>query len=194
MTEQNPNPEPNVPANPEANPATPPKTEESPKVTFTDEQQKELNKLIANARREGKAAAEKDANDVKAKAEADAERSRQEAAGEYEKAKTTLTAERDTAASERDGYKGKLETLLADLKPEIEKAWAGLPAEVSALYEGEDDDVLAKRSFMTKHAALIEKLAGKVEEEKQKLRTPRTPVPNLKDLKEELTPLVPAKL
>jgi hypothetical protein len=103
-------------------------------ITFTDEQQKLLNKRIADARREGRAQAESDAAAAKQAAEAEAERQRQIDAGQFDTVRQSLETERDQALAKASQF----DALIEAIKPEIDTQWAALPDEVTALYEGDD--------------------------------------------------------
>lgn len=162
----------------DGNTGTPPQQEETPKVQFTAEQQAEINKMIGNARREGKQSAEAEATAAKAAAEAEAERDRQVKAGEFEAVRASLESERDTAASERDAVKSQLEALTTAIKPGVEAEWNELPEEVVELYAGEDDDVLAKQAHIARHRKLIDRLTEQASERKVAAGFGRTPNQN----------------
>jgi len=176
MPEQTPNPnDPNdQQPKPDAKPVTPPKQEEPQKVTFTDEQQKEIDRLIGAARRDGRKAAEDDAAEVKRKTDEAAEQQRKIEAGKFDEVRQTLESERDQALAKA----AHLDALIEALRPEIDEQWKGLPAEVTELYEGADDDVLAKRAHIARTRKLIDKLTGTTDQKRQAASFGRTPTPN----------------
>ena len=180
MSDQNPNPDDQNDQKPdgtEATTGTPPQQGDSPKVTFTPEQQAEINKMIGNARREGKQSAEAEATAAKAAADAAAERDRQVKAGEFDQVRTSLEKERDDAASDRDDYKSRFDKVIEAIKPSVDEQWKTLPEEVKELYEGADDDVMAMQSHITRHKKLIDRLTANQEQAKQAAGFGRTPTP-----------------
>ena len=135
-----------------------------PKVGFSEDQQREVNRMLA---RERKAERDRALADAKAEADRKAEEDRKareradaEAKGDFEKVKSDLTTERDTIAGERDDLKARYDRALAIITPQVEADWKDLPEEVTALYEGADDDILAKAAHLHRTKALREKLAG----------------------------------
>jgi len=143
-------------------------------ITFTDEQQKLLNKRIADARREGRAQAESDAAAAKQAAEAAAERQRQIDAGQFDTVRQSLETERDQALAKASQF----DALVEAIKPEIDAQWAALPDEVKALYEGDDTDVLARQAHIARTRKLVEKLTEQNEQKRQAASFGRTPTPN----------------
>ena len=143
-------------------------------ITFTDEQQKLLNKRIADARREGRAQAEADATAAKQAAEAAAERQRQIDAGQFDTVRQSLETERDQALAKASQF----DALIEAIKPEIDTQWAALPDEVKALYEGDDTDVLARQAHIAKTRKLVERLTEQNEQKRQAASFGRTPTPN----------------
>jgi hypothetical protein len=143
-------------------------------ITFTDEQQKLLNKRIADARREGRAQAESDAAAAKQAAEAEAERQRQIDAGQFDTVRQSLETERDQALAKASQF----DALVEAIKPEIDAQWAALPDEVKALYEGDDTDVLARQAHIARTRKLVEKLTEQNEQKRQAASFGRTPTPN----------------
>ncbi len=99
-------------------------------------------------------------------ANAKAQRKKNEEAGKFDEVKQSLESERDTAASERDRFKEQNDTLLRLVKADVEAAWGDLPDEVKDAYDGEDDDVLAKKQHMQRMAKVIAKLTDAVRERK----------------------------
>lgn len=135
-----------------------------PKVEFSAEQQAELNRLLAAEKRTARAAgrAEAEAERTAAEDAARQERERNEAAarGEFDRVRGELEAERDRVKGERDDVQGRLDKAMAVIGPQVEAAWKDLPAEVAGMYDGADDDVLAKAAFVEKTKALAARLAG----------------------------------
>lgn len=158
----------------DATTGTPPEQGDTQKVTFTPEQQAEINKLIGSARREGKQSAAEEAAEAKRKADEEAERERQIKAGEFDTVRQSLEAERDAALTKAAQFDALVETI----RPEVDAQWAALPGEVTELYEGDADDVLAKRAHMARCKKLIDKLAAQQETKKQAAGFGRTPTPN----------------
>lgn len=158
------------------------------------EEEKHLNdagKEALRKEREARKAAKKEADDAKAelttlraeklaadaaKAKADEEEATKR--GEFQ----TLAEQRAEALKAKDAElaarDAKINDLIVSIKPEVDSAWKDLPSEVSELYSGAEDDVLAKRAFMSTHRKLIDALAGKAEERKNGFRTPKVPTPN----------------
>lgn len=178
-----------TPAEPTTTPVTP-QPGEPAKPQAPDfkpiQSQEEFDRVLAERLSRAKASAKDEAKaEFEAAQAATAERERTErerqqkiAAGEFEQVKTDLIGERDTAVTERDGYKTRLETAMQLLSGTVEDEWTAAPESVTALYKGDPADVLAKKQFLDDHKAIIDKLAGKAEEQQQKLRLPRVPVPN----------------
>lgn len=158
----------------DANPVTPPHKEESQKVTFSDEQQKEIDRLIGAARRDGRKAAEDDAAEVKRKADEAADQQRKIEAGKFDEVRQSLETERDQALAKASQF----DALVEAIKPEIDAQWAALPDEVTALYEGDDTDVLARQAHIAKTRKLVEKLTEQNEQKRQAASFGRTPTPN----------------
>lgn len=158
---------------PPADPATPPTTGEPAKVTFTPEQQAAIDALIGTARKEGKAAAEKAANDAKAAADAERARNEAEAKGEFETVKTSLVKERDDAIGERDGLKAKVESYEKLAAARVEEAKKALPAEALEDFPA-DADPLAQLEWLTAREKLIASLGIKPNGEATP-KLPKTP-------------------
>jgi hypothetical protein len=123
--------------------ATKPKT-----VEFSDEQQSEVNKRIAAARRQAEADAkarfEKDATDRAEAERVEKERKDAEAAGEFDKVRTSIETERDTfktRAETAEAKAGEYEKLITPivterldrLKAASAEVAKGFPAEASVL-------------------------------------------------------------
>lgn len=151
-------------------------------VPFTPEQQAEIDRRAAAARKEGETAGKKAADDAiaaaKAKADEDAERTRQIAAGEFDKVRGDLESKVATLTTERDGFKKRYEDALAQIEPGVAAKWKDVPAEVVALYTGADDDPIAKAAFLAKSEPLIQLATGKGGGGTAKPAWPSTPRPN----------------
>lgn len=63
-----------------------------------------------------------------------------------------------TVTTERDTLQTRLDEALQALADDVTAQWKAIPDEVKDLYEGDDDDVLAKRKHLTKSAKLIARL------------------------------------
>lgn len=131
---------------------------------ITDDIQKWVSGLIAKAerdgKRKGKEAAEAAIQTTREQEEADRKRAADEAKGDYETAKKAIS-------DERDGFKTRAEQAEAErdafrdlVTKDVEAAWDKLPEEIREAYDGEDDDVLAKKRHMRRMAKVIEKLTA----------------------------------
>lgn len=189
MTDQTPNDtHTDQPPATDATTATPPNQGDTAKVVFTPEQQAAINKLIGEARREGKHAAEADIEAARKAAADEAERNRQIEAGEFDKVRQSLEAERDQFRTRAE----QLDSLIAAIKPDVDAQWAALPEEVTELYDGDGEDVLAKRTHIAKHKKLIDRLTEKQDAARSAAGHGRTPVPNGTKPK-EFTPVAPVR-
>lgn len=170
----------------------PPKPDPEPEVTLTPEQRKWVDGQIAAARRkaenEGKSKAEQAAAAAKAQADEEAKIKKQEEEGEYEAAKATLISERDEARAEAKAHEDRIAAMLAMLSPGVEKRWTDLPEDVTALYDGADDDILAKAAHLEKTAGLVAKLTAA-----PTARVGLTPRPNGTTVPDKITSPVSAK-
>ncbi len=167
----------------------------------------DAGKAAIKAERDARKQAAKEARELRIeldalkadKADADAEKAAADEAeaikrGEFEKLAGERAETIKTLTGERDGYKTQLDTLIAAIKPDVDAAWQDVPDELKSFYSGADDDVLAKRAFLAKSKPALDKLAAQQEAQNQAFRGyPKTPKPNGTG-KQELTPLVPAKL
>src|SRR5690606_8694571 len=99
--------------------------------------------------------------DAQAKAEADRQREADEAKGDYEAAKAAIEQERDAAATERATLKAERDALLALVKADVDAQWDALPDEVKEAFDGNDDDVLARKQHMNRMAKVIARLTEK---------------------------------
>lgn len=113
---------------------TPPSTEDAGVVTFTEAQQKEINRLIGNARKEGRTAAEQAAADAETARQAEAARQAAEAKGEFETVKQSLTKERDDANAANASLKASLDAANAVVVEQVEAVKKSLPAELLTGY------------------------------------------------------------
>lgn len=167
VTSPNPNP------TPEPNPNPTP-----PAPTFTPEQEKDINGRIASARRQAEADAkakfEKDATDRAEQEQTERERKAQEERGEFDKVRTGIESERDTFKAERDDFKTKYEKALETITPGVTAQWKDLPPEVTKMYRGAEDDVLAKHAFIADTADLVKTLTAT---KSTTQRVPLTPNP-----------------
>lgn len=109
---------------------------------------------------------EKDSNDL-----AELKRKEAEASGDWQKLAKDRETEIANLTTERDGWKGKYDTLVKVVAPGVKKAWEATPEEIRDLYDGKDDDVLALQAHMEKYEKLAEKLKAPPE------RKPGDPVP-----------------
>lgn len=151
-----------------------------------------------NAERAEKAANDRAAALEAKQAEADKAKAAAEEAdaikrGEFEQLANTRAEEVKAVTGERDGYKTQLDSLIAAIKPDVEKQWTSAPESVTKLYKGDANDVLGKREFLTDHAELITELTAQQEQKNEALRKyPITPRPN-GNAPTDVKPLVPAK-
>lgn len=134
-----------------------------------DKRAKEAEKELAALRKK----AEED-EAAKAK-EAEAEAARK---GEFEKLATDRATTIATVTAERDDFKTRYENAVAQIKPGVDTKWATLPAEVSKLYRGAEDDPIAKSAFIAESEPLIQALAGRGATGPSGPAWPNTPRPN----------------
>jgi hypothetical protein len=120
-----PNNLPNNPPNPAGNqgsegqegkPPEPNTQGKSTGVTFSPEQQAYLNALLADAKREGKTSAEREAEDAKKKAQ-----------GEFETLYNTEKTRADSLQTQLDALQGKYDKLFSAFNKRIEDELAALP-------------------------------------------------------------------
>lgn len=153
----------NPPATPPATTppaATPPSTEVPGPVTFTAEQQKELNRLIGQARSEGRTAAEQAAADAETARQAEAARQADIAKGDFEKVKTDLEGERDGFKSERDTLKTENEAITAYFSAQYAAALKDLPEVITAFAPADDASFTEKSEWLVKAQAQAAKIDG----------------------------------
>lgn len=192
MTEQTPNPDDQTPITGQE-PASGAKEDHPSEIVFTHEQQKLIDKRIAQAKRDAKAAADAEIERKQGEEAAERERQKQIAAGEFESVKKSLEEERDGFKATATTAQEKLDALITAIKPDIDAAWKDIPDEIKSFYDGGDDDVLAKRAFLAKSKPALDKFTAQQNEQNDRFRkVPTTPRPN-GTTSQELPPLVPAK-
>ena len=98
------------------------------------------------------AEAERQAEEQK---KADAERIEQ---GKWEELATKREAELTAKTTSLQAMTAERDTLLSIVKADVDAAWDTIPEEVREAYDGEDDDVLAKKQHMTRNAKIIARL------------------------------------
>lgn len=165
--------------------------EEAARVAEEEKHLSEAGKAALKAERDARKAAAKEAADLKARlseieakqAEADAAKAKAEEEeakrkGEFEQLANKRAEDLAAAIAERDAERAEKAALIEALKPEIDEQWNALPAEVTELYEGADDDVLAKRAHIARTRKLTEKLITQTDEKRQAASFGRTPKPN----------------
>lgn len=131
------------------------------KVEFSAEQQKHVDKLIGDARKD---AARVAADKAKADREAADETARKEretndlkAKGEFEKVETTLKADLQAARDEATALKGRKDQLEAAIDAVLKADWDALDDDVKEYYPG-DEDALVKVAWLPKGKTLQAKL------------------------------------
>lgn len=134
----------------------------SEKVTFTDEQQRELGRLLAKER---KAAADKARADAKAEADArevqarkDKEAEDAKKSGDFEKVESTLKADLQTANDEKASLQAQVDQYQAAVDAVLKADWDALADDVKEYFPGSEDDTLAKVNWLPKGKALQAKL------------------------------------
>ncbi len=150
---------------PTPNPDTPPAQKgDEGKVTFTPEQQAEIDRIAANARRDGKQTGKSEAEQAlaaaKAQEDADRKRNAEIEKGNFDAVRSSLEQERDQAKVAVTDAETKYQQAISVLSPDVEARWKDLPTEVAAMYEGADDDILAKAAHLNRTKALVDRLAG----------------------------------
>jgi hypothetical protein len=144
---------------PTPTPETPPaKTEDTAEsITFSDEQQRVINKLMAKAKREGEEKAEQARLDAEADAKRKAEQDQQLARGEFDQVKAAIETERDEVKAEAERIRSENEryAALATKRLESLKADLDLPAEVMKTYPA-DAPILDQLDWLEDRAAIWE--------------------------------------
>ena len=143
----------------------PPTPDPKPKIEFSDEQQREVNRIAA---KEAKAAADKTKADTLAEVEAErarvaeaAQRKSDEDKGEFSKVRESLEKERDTITGERDGLKTENDALTTYFTGQYEAALKDLPDVVKAFAPAEDASFVTKSKWLTTAQAEAKKLERK---------------------------------
>lgn len=145
---------------PNAEPVTPPKTEDPQKVTFTPEQQKEIDRLMGAARSEGKTKAESDAAEAKRLADEAADRDRLAKAGEFDKVRASLESERDTLKTDRDGLKTENDALTGYFTAQYDAAIKDLPEIITAFKPADGAGFAEKAAWLATAQEQAKKLNG----------------------------------
>lgn len=170
--------EPTTPTEPTT--ATPPETGgQGKEAAFTKEQQAEIDRLVGKARVEGRKAAEEALEQKRKDEEAERQRQKDIEAGEFDKVRGDLESQINDWKTKAEAHETRLNTAIAAIKPGVDTRWTDAPDEVKALYEGADDDVLAKAAFLDRTAALTAKLTA--EPAKRVGPTPRPNGPTTTD-------------
>jgi hypothetical protein len=143
-----------------ANPATPPKTEAPAPVTFTAEQQAEINRIVGQARQEGRTAAEQAAAQAETDRQAEAARQADIDKGNFEAAKTSLEGERDGFKAERDTLKTERDALAGYFDGQFAAALKDLPESIVAFAPAEDASFADKKAWLVKATEQAAKLGG----------------------------------
>jgi hypothetical protein len=130
--------------------------------TFTQE---ELGKIVADERKAERAKARADfeaelkQKDADAKADKDA--SEAKARGDFEQVEAKLKADIETLRSEKTALEARTQSLTDAIEKVVSDDWGKLPDEVRESYVaagGNDDDALAKITFLPQGKKLAEKL------------------------------------
>lgn len=152
-----PTPAADTPTDPTPATATPPSTgdkgkepEKPPAVTFTAEQQAEINRLMGAARKEGRDAADEAARKKAEKDRADKDAADAEARGEFEKVKGTMQQSIDSLTGERDALKAQVDSYVALVAPIVADRLAALKAADAEVARGfpADADPLAQLAWL----------------------------------------------
>lgn len=131
--------------------------------TFT---QDEVGKLLSEERKKAADAARQDLqkkiDDARAQEEADRKQAEEEAKGNFEQVKADLKAQAQTAKDEAEQAKGTLKRYQDAINAAYEPAAKAVPEKIMKMYQGKDDDVLAKWEFIHHPATqeLIKDLQG----------------------------------
>jgi hypothetical protein len=149
----------------------------------------EAGKRALDAEREARSAAEKKAKDAEKELAAlrkqaeEAEAAKAKAAeedaekkGEFERLANERAEKIKAATEERDALQARLDKVFEVLKPGVDESWKALPAEISSMYDGDQEDILAKSAFLTKSKPLVD--AFKATNDPTKPRPPMSPRPN----------------
>lgn len=159
--------------------ATPPSTGEEGKVEFTPAQQKELDRIAAAARKEGRDAANQAAADKAAADKATKDAADAEARGEFDTVKGTLQKSIDDLTTDRDTLKAKVESYDAILTPLVKERHDALKAADAEVAQGfpADADPLTQLAWLDDPRTKA--VLAKQDERADALRLwPNTPPPN----------------
>lgn len=135
-------------------------TGETPKPTFSDAQQAEVNRLMAKTRRDAAdkaradAKAERDAADAQTRTDAD--RKKAEERGEFDRVIADIERERDEANTKLDAANAKADRYSDAVAAFLDDDWQKLPDLVRDSYSGPDDDPLARLAWLPKGKALAD--------------------------------------
>lgn len=102
----------------------------------------------------------RDAETKRKNDEQKAAKKKAEADGEWERLATEREATVSTLTTERDDFKTKYEKALETITPGVTAQWKDLPPEVTKMYRGAEDDVLAKHAFIADTADLVKTLTA----------------------------------
>lgn len=149
-------------------------TEETPeqklaKLELTDEQRKAFGNIMSEARKKARAAGKKEAEDEATaaanQARKDAETEASKKAGKFEEVETQLRSEIEaekanakTAKEELTTANERIEALNAAILVDLKPRWDALPEEVRDLFQGDENDSLAKLEYLNKDS--VKKLAN----------------------------------
>lgn len=136
-------------------------------VTFTAEQQREVDRIAAQARKDGKKAAEDAATATQQAAERQRQIDADVAKGEFESARQKLTGDLTAAQTERDRLSAENDQLRAAMATGLEAGWKALPEPVRKVGEKQhpEADVLGRWQFLhdPDTQALVSSLAEKAD-------------------------------
>ena len=158
-------------------------SEASKAIEFTTDQHKEIDRIVAKNLREAKAkwGEEVAAAAAEAKAQEDKAREQDEAVkrGEFEKVKTGLETERDTAKTEADTLKDRVEQYeaLAAKRVDALKDELKLPDEVMKRFP-DDADSLVKLTWLEEQGELAKLYRTEGGGPKDGVKLPKTPDAN----------------
>lgn len=79
--------------------------------------------------------------------------------GEFEKIANDRAEQVKAVEAERDDFKARYERAITIVTPGVDADWKALPKEVTELYEGADDDVLAKAAHLHRTKGLVKRLS-----------------------------------
>ena len=126
----------------------------------------EKGEAALKAERDARKKAEKRLRELeKAEAERqDADRKREEAEqaeqGKWQELATKREAELTEKTTALETITAQRDTLLSLIVKDVESSWKDIPEEVRETYDGDDDDVLAKKQHITRNAKIIARLQG----------------------------------